>query len=381
MNLDTLDKSFLRLVTDFSEAKNELMQNSQYVYKDTIVISPNEKTLQISNSLTSIAFDDSYIVSLVDCSDNVILDITNKVYINEFQDHNGIYQIAFEIAPILQDFYFQRLYLRFEHTGSDLTLWSNSFICTDNVQSFRLDYKNYSYYQGISYEIANFYQSIRIAGYFNLPSSKDSTKITTLINGDIRRSRTTQALEYTYNVEFVDTFAFDRLMVALNSELVYINGVRFVTSENVQSDERLGMSNQFATTFKGQFVATEKYNANYQIAPALSGIYEPIGTLLFPVAEPLTAVANFNYNLASVTGVQVYKDGVIFLDNITPIITDNQFIFYLNDLEVGEYYVLFTATDVNGQNLIANATTWTFNIGNGEYDINDYDENDYFTTN
>ena len=105
MNLDTLDKSFLRLVTDFSVAKSEMMDNGQYINKDTIVISPTNKTLQISNSLTNIAFDDSYIVSLVDCSDNVMLDITNKVYINEFQDINGIYQIAFEILPIEVDYY------------------------------------------------------------------------------------------------------------------------------------------------------------------------------------------------------------------------------------------------------------------------------------
>ena len=95
MILDTLDKSFLRLVTDFSVAKSEMMANSQYVYKDTIVVSPTNKFLQISNSLTNIAFDDSYIVSLVDCSDNVVLDITDKIFINEFQDINGIYQIAF----------------------------------------------------------------------------------------------------------------------------------------------------------------------------------------------------------------------------------------------------------------------------------------------
>lgn len=385
MNLDTLDKSFLRLVTDFSVAKSEMMVNSQYVYKDTIVISPSEKTLQISNSLTSIAFDDSYIVSLVDCSDNVILDITDKVYINEFQDHNGIFQIGFEIAPILQDFYFQRLYLRFEHTGSDLVLWSNSFICTDNVQSVRLDYKNYSYYQGVSYEIANFYQSIRIAGYFNLPSSKDSTKITTLINGDIRRSRTTQALEYTYNIDAIDTFAFDRLMVALNSELVYIDGVRFVTSENVQSDERQGMSNQFATTFKGQFVATEKYVASFQIAPKFAVIdYYPKG--LYTLATISNEISlTFNYDAIDTDNtnlrVLLYKDNsfIDYLDlvqDVNPLIWKQAYTFVNN----GEYEIRVPANkykSIYGD--VLEYMVFKFSIQDGEFDNTEFDNTEFFT--
>lgn len=381
MNLDTLDKSFLRLVTDFSVAKSEMMDNSQYVYKDTIVISPSEKFLQISNSLSNIAFDDSYIVSLVDCSDNVILDITDKVYINEFQDHKGIYQIGFEIAPILQDFYFQRLYLRFEHTGSDLVLWSNSFICTDNVQSVRLDYKNYSYYQGISYEIANFYQSIRIAGYFNLPSSKDSTKITTLINGDIRRSRTTQALEYTYNIDAIDTFGFDRIQTLLNSELVYVNGVRFVTSENVQSDERQGMSNQFATTFKGQFVATETYVADYQIAPPFSILgLSPLG--LYNLTNiPVNGFADFNYDIISVTNAKLYNysdDSLI--QNLSVYLSFAQFDFTLPTLTEGTYYITFDAVSVLGQVLsITDKDIWKFRIAEGQYNKLQYKNNQYFT--
>jgi len=267
MNLDTLDKSFLRLVTDFSVAKGEMMNTSQYVNKDVIVISPTEKYTQISNSLTDIAFDDSYIVELVDCADNVISDITSKVFINEFQDINGIYQIAFEVAPIETDYYFKRLFFKFTHTGSGLVVWSNPFICTDNVYSIRIDYKSYAYYQGISYDRANIYQSIRIACYYNLPSTKETTKIYTQLNGDIRRSRTTQALEYTYNIDAIDTFTFDRLSNALNSDLVYIDGVRFKVSENVQSDERQGLTNQFATMFKGQFEAKDTYTAEYQIAP------------------------------------------------------------------------------------------------------------------
>jgi len=380
MILDTLDKSFLRLVTDFSVAKGEIMNTSQYVNKDVIVVSPSEIFTQISNSSTNIAFDDSYIVSLVDCSDNVVLDITNKVFINEFQDHKGIYQIAYEIAPIGVDYYFRKLFLRFEHTGSDLVLWSNAFICTDKVYSVRLDYKNYNFYQGTSYEIANIYQSIRIAGYFNLPNSKDTTKITTLINGDIRRSRTTQALEYTFNIDAIDTFTFDRLMIALNSEVVYIDGVRFKTSENVQSDEKQGLTNQFATMFKGQFEANDKYILDFQIAPDFTYVYlEPLG-LYNLTSIPISGLANFNYDLTSVSNVKIWNyDTDAFIGNLIPSLSFESFDFTLPVLTAGSYYITFDSVSILGQILnVTDKNIWKFTIENGQYNNAQYNNSQYF---
>jgi len=175
--IDNLDKSFLRLKTSFAEAKFELLQDSEFVYKENIVLNPTKIYTQITNSITSIAFDDSYIVELVDCQDNAVLDITDKVFIEEFQDHKGIYQLKFEIAPIGEDFYFERLFLRFSQVGGTLKLWSNPFLVTEQCKTFRLEYKCYNYYQGTSYEIANIYQSIDLVGYLDLPSNEETVKI------------------------------------------------------------------------------------------------------------------------------------------------------------------------------------------------------------
>lgn len=378
MNLDTLDKSFLRLVTDFSVAKSEMMDNGQYINKDTIIISPTNKTLQISNSLTNIAFDDSYIVSLVDCSDNVMLDITNKVYINEFQDINGIYQIAFEILPIQVDYYNKTLFIKFKHIGSDLTLWSNPINVTDTLQIIRLDYKNYSYYEGISYDRANFFQSINLTSFYNGLLPKETTNIYTQSNGDIRTGRTTQVLEYTYNIDAIDTFTFDRLMVALNSDVVYLNGVRFRKSEVISIDDRQGATNQFQCSFKGQFIANDNYIADYQIAPALFGTYFPLGVYSISGSLPVNATATFNYNLVNVVNVQLYYNGSL-LFNIIPDIYPNMFVFDLPTLSIGEYYILFEATDILGQTIIADSNTWTFTIAAGEFDKTEF--NTEFLTN
>ena len=354
MNLDTLDKSFLRLVTDFSVAKSELMVNSQYVNKDTIVVSPTNKFLQISNSNTSIAFDDSYIVELVDCNDNALLDITDKIFINEFQDINGIYQLAFEVAPIETDFYNKNVFFRFTHLDSDLIAWSNPVLVTDYVQTIRLDYRNYNYYQGISYDRANYYQSIEIKAFYNLPSSKDNTKLTTLSNGDIRRGRTTQALEYSYTVESIDTFTFDRLMVALNSEVVYLNGVRFKVSENVQSDDRQGVTNQFSTTFKGQFEANDTYNAQYQILPAFTYVtLNPLGmftTVTFPSGVNTDTM---NLKIKSISNVKLWNfTNDAFIGNVPfNSIINNSFNIDLSSfgLSFGEYYITFDAVSIYNQ--------------------------------
>ena len=378
MNLDTLDKSFLRLVTDFSVAKSEMMDNGQYINKDTIIISPTNKTLQISNSLTNIAFDDSYIVSLVDCSDNVMLDITNKVYINEFQDINGIYQIAFEILPIQVDYYNKTLFIKFKHIGSDLTLWSNPINVTDTLQIIRLDYKNYSYYEGISYDRANFFQSINLTSFYNGLLPKETTNIYTQSNGDIRTGRTTQVLEYTYNIDAIDTFTFDRLMVALNSDVVYLNGVRFRKSEVISIDDRQGATNQFQCSFKGQFISNDNYIANYQIAPSLFGTYFPLGVYSISGSLPVNATATFNYNLVNVVNVQLYYNGSL-LFNIIPDIYPNMFVFDLPTLSIGEYYILFEATDILGQTIIADSNTWTFTIAAGEFDKTEF--NTEFLTN
>ena len=385
MNLDTLDKSFLRLVTDFSVAKSELMVNSQYVNKDTIVVSPTNKFLQISNSNTSIAFDDSYIVELVDCNDNALLDITDKIFINEFQDINGIYQLAFEVAPIETDFYYKNVLFRFTHLDSDLIAWSNPVLVTDYVQTIRLDYRNYNYYQGISYDRANYYQSIEIKAFYNLPSSKDNTKLTTLSNGDIRRGRTTQALEYSYTVESIDTFTFDRLMVALNSEVVYLNGVRFKVSENVQSDDRQGVTNQFSTTFKGQFEANDTYNAQYQILPAFTYVtLNPLGmftTVTFPSGVNTDTM---NLKIKSISNVKLWNfTNDAFIGNVPfNSIINNSFNIDLSSfgLSFGEYYITFDAVSIYNQIFnLTDKNIYKFSIQNGHYNNTQYNNLQYFT--
>jgi len=378
--IDNLDKSFLRLKTSFAEAKFELLQDSEYVYKENIVLNPTKIYTQISNSLTSIAFDDSYICELVDCSDNVVLDITEKVFIEEFQDHKGIYQLKFEIAPIGEDFYFERLFLKFTHTGSDLKVWSNPILVTEQCKTFRLEYKNYSYYQGISYEIANIYQSIDLVGYNNVPQNKETVQITTQLNGDIRQSRPIQAQEYPYSIDFIDSFTFTRLANALNSEIIYINGVRFVKSENVQSDGREGKSNFFPTSFKGQFIETDTLNLGYQIAPEFSIVsLNPTNSY---TESPTTATATLNHNIQSVSNLKLWNyDTDALVESLSGSIFNNTFSSLFSTVGYGTYYFTFDAVSYLGQVLnVTDKETWKFRVAVGDFSPIHFNNDDFFTT-
>jgi len=383
--IDNLDKSFLRLKTSFAEAKFELLQDSEFVYKENIVLNPTKIYTQISNSASNIAFDDSYICELVDCSDNVVLDITDKVYINEFQSHEGVYQIAFEIAPIGEDFYFERLFLKFTHLDSELKLWSNPVLVTEQCKTFRLEYKNYNYYQGTSYEIANIYQSIDLVGYIDLPNTKETTKIYTQLNGDIRQSRPIQAIEYLFNIDFIDSFTFTRLSTALNSELIYINGVRFIKSENVQSDAREGKANFFPTSFKGQFIETDTLDLGFQIAPQFDVIdYYPKGLYTLSIVDNEINLT-FNYDAIDTDNVNLrillYKDDsfIDYLDLVqdtNPLIWKQTYTFIYN----GEYEIRVPANkykSIYGQFL--EYMVFPFSIQDGEFDVTEFDSTEFFT--
>jgi len=76
------DFSFLRLRDNFDDAKN-LGESplASINYNNQIRLAKGEVYFQISNSPTSIVFNDNYEVFLVDCNDTEIEDITESVCI------------------------------------------------------------------------------------------------------------------------------------------------------------------------------------------------------------------------------------------------------------------------------------------------------------
>jgi len=379
-----IDYSFLRLKTDFATAKYDKMVDSEYFYKGGICLHPLERYLQISYSDVDVAFAEDYKVEIIDCSENVLLDISDKVYISERQDNDGIYRISFEILPIQQDFYYQKLYLKFTHTASTLVLYSNEFILTASEleNTFRLDYKSYSNYKGTNYPLADYYQSIRLFGYFNAISEKKDSKVYTELNGQIRKSRVIQSFESEYAIDEINTFVYERLAVALENDLVYLNGAKCEVIEVVGVGERQGKSNNFEANFKAQINETETYLDSNQIAPIFNYTsLEPLG--FYTLASfPTDAIAIFNYDIFGGGTIRLYDyDTDVLIDSLTISITDNQFNATFPILANGNYYMLFDSglvSNIFGDTLaITDKETWKFSIADGEYESTEYDNTEY----
>lgn len=379
------DYSFLRLDTDFNRAKSDIMVDSEYFYNGGICLHPQETYLQTTNSSTSIAFDESYKVELINCSGSVLKNITSNVYIHEFQDNNGIYQISFEILPIEQDFYFERLYLKFTHTTSTLVLYSNGFFLTAESEkdTFRLDYKSYREYKGTNYVLADFYQSIRLYGYFNAISEKKDSKVYTEVNGKIRKSRVIQSFEYTFDLEDISTNVYKSLAVALENDLVYINGVKAEILETLTAEERKGKSNIFDANFKCQLIEEETYLDTLQIAPQLE--YTELIPLSFYTLDtiPTSGKATFNYPITFGSGtLKLYNyDTDALLNELVISVTGNYFEFTLPTLTNGNYYFLFDSNLVtnihNSEVSITDKNIWKFSILEGEFDNTEFDNTEF----
>lgn len=418
MNVSGVDKSFLRLLPDFATSKSEVMIDSEFIYNMPICLHPKEKYLQITNLSEITGFNDFTIVSpesladafkarvladggtfeaynclvnfldynykieIVNCSEETLKDITDNVFVEPFVDSFGVQQFAFEIQPIQNDFYFTKCYLKISFDDFDTVLYSNGFYVTaeEENKTFRLDYKNYSYYQGTSYDVAEYYQSIRLFGYFNQPLTKEEVKIYTQLNGQVRRSRPIQSIEHKYNIDLIDTFTFERLSNALNSQAVYLNGVRFQTIDNVQSEERQGKSNMFSTSFKGQFDYADVYVDNYQlIAPFDVTSYFPNSLYAY---FPTICNFTFNYNLSEIIYVKLWNystetlianlEPTGFVDNVT-----NNIDMFVNTF--GKFYFTLKAKDELGDILeITNKDRLTFEIAtNPDYNFIHY-TTDYF---
>ena len=371
-----IDYSFLSLKTDFATAKHDKMVDSEYYYNGGICLHPLERYLQISYSDVNIAFAEDYRVEIIDCEENVLLDISDKVYIAERQDNDGIYRISFEILPIQQDFYYQKLYLKFTHTASTLVLYSNEFLLTAGElgNTFRLDYKSYSNYKGTNYPLADYYQSIRLFGYFNGIAEKKDSKVYTEINGQLRKSRVIQSFESEFVIDEINTFVYERLAVVLENDLVYLNGYKCEIIDTLGTEERKGKSNLIGASFKSQINETETYLDSNQIAPVFNYIsLSPLGfyTLL---SLPNDAIATFNYDLTVVGYLNLYDyDTDALISNLTATITDDEISTSLPILANGNYYFTFSVTNNFSEVLeVTDKEIWKFSIADGEFDNTEF---------
>lgn len=387
-----IDYSFLRLSDSITDAQN--MGDSPVVTHynlSTIQLLPNRTYLQITNFNGGISLDSDCEVFVIDCNDNVLADITDNVFIEEFTDSNGNNQCKIEYVNLGVDFYRQTVQIKFDMLSSNAVYYTNPINITayQSNETVFFKYKNYDDFKGIGYTNANVWQSISLRMWFDIPI--DNTEVEEYFQ--ISRENTISAralmkLFERYQIDYCNRFTFDRLNVLLKHELIYLDGVRVTNKPVVTSEDREGDSNFFVTNFEvaKNYNDTSLYDFQIFNGLQLDNFY-PQG-LYATGTNFLTISFDANVNITLNTGtLTIYNSSGVAQDTFTEsdMSVSGNTLTITTDLTYSDdtYYINVSNGLVSGLNIPNNAisdnTTWTFKIKPSDYDVNDYSAVDYFT--
>lgn len=387
-----IDYSFLRLEKDFAKAKDIGNPNvSNIINTNQIHLKPNEFYCQITNTSYGLTLAGDYEVYLIDECGNEIDDITEQLAVYEFSDIKGINQIAFEFY-LTKDYGYTPLHLKIVHPYSEFTYYSNPFICTEtNIeQTSYFVYRDYGYFNGISYDKYENYQAIRLNLWFdNVESQTEVSEYYQISTKNTIASRALFKQVYQYKSDYMNAFVFERINMMSIHDVIYIDGVRITNKPQLSSEERIGDTNYFTTStsfFKDYSdTYTYRYNifddiellnmlpfGNYENSSHPTGIY-----MLFN--KEITNYDNivlklFKYDddsfVREYTALNFTHSGNELTADLGEIEDSTKYYFTLNN---GITSFVFTFEGINDKD------TWWFRTMGGDYDPDDYDDLDYNT--
>ena len=375
-----MDYSFIKL-SKIIDSENPKI--SQINYSDCVQLLPSESYLQISNNIDGIAFDTDFAVFVVNCQNDTLADVTTNVSIFEFTDINGVHQIAFELNFLTVDFGFQPVRLKFvKTTGSDIW-YSNEILITEEAeeQTTRFDYKANDYFHGISYDVVDYYQSIRLRCFFDRLDNETEVKDYYQISkGNTISTRALLKEVSNYKFVNIDFFVFKRINVLLIHDIIYIDGLRMTNKTNVKGSERLGYSNLSEGEFSAYINNSDFFTFDYQIYQSIKiTAINPIGQIsvfefdseikLFVNKTVTRIVIPEKIKVKNSSGIVIheYNSGDFSFDGDYFITAMNLFI-----ASVGSYTIEIPAGlfSIGLEN--SKAYNFSFNIVSGNYDSSDY---------
>lgn len=374
----TEDFSFIKLYkNDFTSAK--LADDTPIVklpYGGFIIQKPSEAFLQTTSGDTSISFVGGIQVDLINCYGTVVQNIDSNFYYTGFVDSSGVNQISFEFGYIGTDYWTKQLYLKITDLINGNIWYSNGFLVTDYRTdiSTRFDYFNQTKIHNISYDLAPYIQSVRIADcYDQTPVNKRELKQYINASGKQTNYRTITTFLRKYLLNAVDYFINDRLEVLFSHQQVYVNGELSVVSE-YKAEERTGDTNwlkgEFTVNKQGQPLTQTHQIYQYLDAVSKTPVHEGVYTIASLPAIQLTF--NKNITLAPGFAIKLYKDGV--LQTIAPATyapTGNVLdITPSYSFTNGSYSIVIEPDLISAAESFAGfgANEWTFEIQDGEFD-------------
>jgi hypothetical protein len=375
-----MDYSFIKLSKTIDSENPKI---SQINYSDCVQLLPSESYLQISNNADGIAFDNDFSVFVVDCENKSLADITTNVSIFEFTDINGIHQIAFELNFLTVDFGFQPVRLKFvKTTGSDVW-FSNEILITEEAeeQTTRFDYKSNDYFHGISYDVVDYYQSIRLRCFFDRLDNETEVKDYYQISkGNTISTRALLKEVTNYKFVNIDPFVFKRINVLLIHDIIYIDGLRMTNKTNVKGSERLGYSNLSEAEFSAYINNNDLFTFDYQIYEGLKIIENnPVGQIsLYAFFNEISFSLNKPVTVNPIASLINLKDGsgnILFSYDYLDLTFDG--VYYNIDTNaftpvIGSYTVEIPKGLFSSTLQTTDFYSWTFNIVVGDYSDTDY---------
>ena len=352
---------------------------------------PNETFLQISNCESDIAFGGFLLVELIDICQNVVktLQVGDNFFLNEFTDTTtGIKQIAYEFGNVNEDFYQELLFLRLTHTISSDYWISSGFFITEYLkqETSRFEYKNNGYFRGISYDIAPYFQSIRLTCFKNDIDTNIESETYTQVSGSVITLRPIITPIEKYLFYVCDFYTYSRLVTLLNHDLIYINGYKITNKPAPTKGERIEDSNIFDVKFESN--PSEDFRAfEYQIYEPIQVISQvlPNGSINTSTTGLFSLTFNKSISLASGITAKLYENGTL-VSTITPTASTN-----VLSLDFSAY--IFTNANysiVINSNLIYHQLEnwggygfgeWIFTLNDGHYYDKNYYDNSYYDTN
>ena len=390
-----MDFSFLKLYDSINESLNDSeFKDAEVTYFLPIQLSPNETYLQITNYRGGLSFSGVYTAAVVDDCGNILKDITNNVFIEEFNDVNGIVQNKIEIVRIAQDFYGRAVFIRFFHSESGLSYYTRPIKITDKgiEKTFRFDYTNNLNLLGISYETAQCTQSIRLAnkftGYNNESEVGEYFQIST---SNTISTRFLKKISNAYLIERIDTFTFERLQKVFEHDTIYIDFKRITTNPILEPSERIGQTNVFSSGFNAYLNKEDVYNFQYQIFTGIQVVeFIPYGVYTLDGLVANGRVV-FNVNIQSLNNgtIKLYDSSNVLIstfDQTQMSITDNRIDIVGITADVvsnGMYYftissglVTILGIDYEG---VLDPTIWTFIVADEMFDSTEFDSTEFLT--
>jgi len=392
-----MDYSFLKLYDSMSGSLNDnKFKDANLLYQTSIQLFPDEAYLQITNydGGISLGFDSD--VFVVDCFDNVLADITNNVFIDQFVDVNGFTQCKIEFVNLNVDFHGRKVMIKFKINSSDAVYYTKPIKIShkESVRTYRFDYTSNRNMEGISYVNAVAYQSIRLAlkftGYSNNSEVGEYYQIST---GNNISTRFLRKMGENFIAQNIDIFTFERLQEVFMHDIIYIDGKRLTNKPILEPQEQIGNTDLIKANFTAYLNESDTYEYEYQVFDGLVlSNYNPFGLYITGYQiEALSVDANINIEL--LTGsLRVYdssdtliydfneSDMVINSNNQLKIISTGTPVEFLPN---GTYYVNLDAGLVTGLGVlneaITDSTTWTFTIADGQFNRLQFNNSQFLT--